>query len=73
VLRFTCLQQQPLSVLNMMMPLAVCGLLALAVGLVLTAGAGDRQGPSHKGHPPGESFYVCGSLAAQTALAIDAC
>ena len=50
LLKFTCLQQQPMNVLNMMMPLAVCGLLALAVGLVLTTGAGDRRTPSHAGH-----------------------
>ena len=35
-----CLQQQLLNVLSMMMPLANCGLLSLAVGLVLTTGTG---------------------------------
>ena len=40
LLKFTCLQPRPVTVLNMLLPLGVCGLLTLAVGLVLTIGAG---------------------------------
>jgi len=48
-LKFTCLQPRPITVLNMLMPLAVCGLLTLAVGLVLTIGADAGRPPPRAG------------------------
>ena len=49
LLKFTCLQPRPITVLNMLMPLAVCGLLTLAVGLVLTIGADAGRPPPQPG------------------------
>ena len=49
LLKFTCLQPRPVTVLNMLLPLGVCGLLTLAVGLVLIIGAGDARPPPQHG------------------------
>ena len=61
LLNFTCLRPRPITVLNMLMPLAVCGLLTLAVGLVLTIGA-DAGRP-----PPQPGAALCQSTSASMA------
>jgi len=69
LLKFTCLQPRPISVLNMLMPLAVCGLLTLAVGLVLTIGADAGRPPPRAGalHLPEQPHYL-GSAPRASAL-----